>query len=404
VPVFDYEGISRSGKVIRRTLEADSPRALREALARDGVTLTKVTPADQAKAERRREVTLFRRVSQLDISVVTRQLATLTRASIPLVEALGALIDQTEQPELRSTLQTIRSKVNEGTSFADALREHPRYFTDLYINMVHAGEQAGTLEQVLERLADFTEQQVKLRNKVIAAMAYPAFMMLVGSGMLWIMLVVVVPKVVHIFESFDRALPWYTQALIFVSGFLTGYWWVLLIGLVGGVVGFRYWRRQPRGRAAWDAFTLRVPVAGKLARMIAISRFARTLSTLLSSGVPIMRALDITKHVLGNVTLMKVVADASDSIREGESIAEPLARSGKFDPIVTHMIAIGEKSGQLEEMLLTVANAYDAQVDARVATLTSLLEPIMILSVGGTSALIILAILSPLMQMNQFVQ
>lgn len=404
MPVFDYEGISRAGKVVRRTLEADSPRALREALARDGITLTKVTPAEEAKAQRRREVKLFQRVSQLDISVVTRQLATLTRASIPLVDALGALIDQTEKPELRSTLQTIRSKVNEGTAFADALRDFPRYFTDLYVNMVHAGEQAGNLEQVLERLADFTEAQVKLRNKIIAAMAYPAFMMLVGSGMLWIMLVVVVPKVVRIFESFDRALPWYTQALIYVSTFLTGYWWVLLIGLVGGALGFRYWKRQPTGRAMWDAFKLRVPVVGRLARMIAISRFARTLSTLLSSGVPIMRSLDITKHVLGNVQLMKVVADASDSIREGESIAEPLARSGKFDPIVTHMIAIGEKSGQLEEMLVTVANAYDAQVDAQVATLTSLLEPVMILSVGGTSALIIMAILAPLMQMNQFVQ
>jgi general secretion pathway protein F len=404
VPVFDYEGITRAGKTVKRSLEADSPRALRETLAREGVTLTKVTPAEEAKALRRREIKLFRRVSQLDISVLTRQLATLTRASIPLVEALGALIDQTEQPELRTTLQTIRSKVNEGTSFADALRDFPRYFSDLYVNMVHAGEQAGNLEQVLERLADFTEQQGKLRSKIIAAMAYPLFMMLVGSGMLYIMLIVVVPKVVRIFESFDQALPWYTQALILLSDFLQGYWWALLIGIGGATWGFIYWKRRPAGRSAWDGIKLRIPIVGRLVRMIAISRFTRTLSTLLASGVPIMRALDITKHVLGNVQLMKVVEEASDSIREGESIAEPLARSGKFDPIVTHMIAIGEKSGQLEEMLLTVANAYDSQVDAKVATLTSLLEPVMILSVGGSSALIILAILSPLMRMNQFVQ
>lgn len=404
MPVFDYEGITKTGKIVKGTLETDSPRSLRELLSKQGTILKKAVPAAEAKHQRRREIRLFKRISALDISVATRQLSTLTRASIPLVEALGALIDQTDQPELKTTLQTVRSKVNEGTSFADSLREHPRYFSDLFVNMVHAGEQAGTLEQVLDRLADFTDQQVKLKNKILAAMAYPAFMMLVGSIMLWIMLVVVVPKVVVIFESFDRALPWYTQALIILSTFLQGYWWLLLLGIIGGIWGFTYWKKKPKGHAMWDAFKLRVPVFGRLARQIAISRFSRTLSTLLASGVEITRALDITKHVLGNIELLKVIEEARISIQEGESIAEPLTRSGKFDPIVTHMIAIGEKSGQLEEMLMTVADSYDAQVDARVATLTSLLEPIMILSVGGTSALIIMAILSPLMRMNEFIQ
>ncbi len=407
VPVFNYEGITKSGKTVKGIRDVDSPRSLRAALARDRIILTKVTPAKEAAESRRREVDLgrlLRRVSPLDIAISTRQLATLTRAAIPLVEALQALIDQTEHQDLKTTLTTVREKVNEGTSFADSLREHPQYFSDLYINMVHAGEQAGNLEQVLERLADFTEQQVKLRNKIIAAMAYPVFMMVIGSLMLWIMLIVVVPKVMNIFESFDQALPWYTEILIVISTFLQNWWWLLLIGIIGGAWGFSYWKRQPKGRAIWDAFKLRVPIFGRLARLVAISRFARTLSTLLSSGVPIMRALDITKHVLGNVALMEVVEESRVSISEGESIAEPLARSGKFDPIVTHMIAIGEKSGQLEEMLMTVANSYDAQVDARVSTMTSLLEPIMILSIGGTSALIIMAILSPLMQMNRFIQ
>lgn len=407
MPVFDYQGITKSGKNVKGIRDADSPKALRAALARDGIILTKVTPADEANAARGREVDLrrmFRRVSQLDISVATRQLATLTRASIPLVDALKALIDQTDHVDLKSTLTTVRERVNEGTSFADALREHPRYFNDLYVNMVHAGEQAGNLEQVLERLADFTEQQVKLKNKIVAAMAYPVFMVLVGSLMMWIMLVVVVPKVMNIFESFDQALPWYTQLLIYVSNFLRGYWWLIGTALAGGSYGFVRWKRTAKGHEKWDGFKLWVPIFGKLARMIAVSRFSRTLSTLLNSGVPIMKALDITKHVLGNIQLLKIIEQSRDSIREGESIAEPLARSGKFDPIVTHMIAIGEKSGQLEEMLMTVANAYDNQVDARVDTLTSLLEPIMILTIGLSSAAVIMAILSPLMQMNQFVQ
>jgi general secretion pathway protein F len=407
VAVFEYEGITQAGKAVKGVRDADNPRGLRAALAKDGILLTSATPAEEAAEKRRGEVDfkrMFRRVSQLDVAVSTRQLATLTRAGIPLVQALNALIDQTQQPELKTCFTSVKEKVNEGTSFADALREHPRYFNDLYVNMVHAGEQAGNLEQVLERLADFTEQQVKLRNKVVAAMAYPGFMMLVGSLMVWIMLVVVVPKVMHIFESFDQVLPWYTRLLIVVSTFLQGYWWLLLLLMVAGGWLLNRWRQTPKGRARWDAFTLRVPLFGTLARMVAISRFARTLSTLLTSGVPIMRAMDITKHVLGNVQLMQVVEEARLSIQEGESIAEPLKRSGKFDPIVTHMIAIGEKSGQLEEMLLIVANAYDDQVDARVSTLTALLEPVMILSMGSASGAIIFAILSPLMRMNQFVQ
>ena len=407
MPVFDYQGITKAGKTVKGIRDADGQRGLRAALAREGILLTRVTPAEEAAAQRKREVHLrgiLRRVSPLEVAVTTRQLATLTRAGIPLVDALSALIDQTDQPDLKSTLTNVRERVNEGTAFADALNEHPRFFADLYVNMVRAGEQAGTLEQVLERLADFTERQVKLRNKVLAAMAYPAFMLFIGSGMVWLMLVVVVPKVMHIFETFNEVLPWYTRALIGLSTFLQGYWWLLIL-LVGGISwGFVTWKRRPRGRAAWDDFKLRVPIFGRLAQLIAISRFSRTLSTLLASGVPIMKALDITKHVLGNVQLLKIVEEARDSIREGESIAEPLARSGRFDPIVTHMIAIGEKSGQLEEMLLTVADAYDAQVEARVATMTALLEPVMILMMGGTSGIIILAILSPLMRMNQFVQ
>jgi general secretion pathway protein F len=323
---------------------------------------------------------------------------------VPLVESLSALIEQVENPSLGSALTQIRDKVNEGTSFADALRAHPTIFPDLYVNMVAAGETSGTLDTVLERLADHLDSAAKLRSKVSSALAYPAFMVVFGIGVITLLMVVVVPKMTSIFEGFDAVLPWYTRTLIFVSNALGSYWW-LLLGLLGGAVyGVRKWRNTPEGRAKWDTKMLKLPVLGSLVLMIAIARFSRTLGTLLSSGVPVLTALDITRNVLGNVELMRVVEDARGSIREGESIAAPLKRSGVFPPIVTHMIAIGERSGQLEQMLGHVAAAYETQVDARLATLTSLLEPVMIVVMGAIAGSIALSILLPLMQINEFVQ
>jgi general secretion pathway protein F len=340
--------------------------------------------------------------------------------------------------------------------------------------MVGAGEASGTLETVLERLADYMESQSKLRGKVGAAMAYPALMMVIGSGLITVMMVVVVPKMTAIFESMDQALPWYTELLIGVShfiasnqmlGFVLGaitltlvrmalrertpaapgakprlseedqtkqlllvvvssLFGVLLIlaafsvdsfglyalGVAAGVVvglGIAWvlaWVATPAGRAAKDGFILKVPVLGALARMLAVSRFARTLATLLRSGVPLLKAMEIVKSVLDNGKLEQVIETAAGSIREGESIAGPLKRSGDFPPIVTHMIAVGERSGQLEPMLENVARAYDSQVETRVQALTSLLEPLMIVVMGGSVGFIAFAILMPFIQMNEFMQ
>jgi general secretion pathway protein F len=270
--------------------------------------------------------------------------------------------------------------------------------------MVAAGEASGTLEQVLERLADFMESQARLRGKITAALTYPAIMVVMGTLLVSFLMVGVVPKVTAIFESIDRALPWYTQVLIFVSDVMAGYWWLLLILLVGGIYWFRRWKKTVAGRLSWDTFTLKVPVFGKLLQMLAVVRFARTLATLLAAGVPLLKAMDIVRNVLGNALLENVVKEASGSIREGESIAEPLKRSGQFPPVVTHMIAVGEKSGQLEQMLESVATAFDTQVDTRVQMLTSMLEPFMIIMMGGAVAFIVLSILMPLIQMNDFVQ
>jgi len=270
--------------------------------------------------------------------------------------------------------------------------------------MVAAGEASGTLENVLERLADFMEGQARLKGKVTAALAYPLLMMVIGAVMVSVLMVSVVPKVVSIFDNLGQALPWYTELLIFVSNIVAGYWWLLLILLGLAIYFFRRWQRTPQGRLKWDTFTLRVPIFGRLNLLVSVARFSRTLSTLLSSGVPLLNAMNIVKNVLGNALLEGVVANAIGSIREGESIAEPLKRSGEFPPMDTHMIAVGERSGQLEQMLENVSRAYEADVEVKVVALTSLLEPLMIVMLGGIVGFIAMAILMPLVQMNQLVQ
>ena len=404
--VYAYRGINASGKAVKGLRDADSPKALKAVLKRDGVFVTECLEAAEAEKKNAREIDfkkLLRRVSTLDIAVSTQQLAVLLRSGIPLVEALTALIDQLEQPELKAAFTDARDKVNEGTSFADALRGHPRYFQNLYVSMVAAGEASGTLEVVLERLAEFLDAQAKLKGKVSSALAYPAFMILMSFGIILVMMTVVVPKVTAIFEDFDQGLPWYTELLIFTSDLVTGWWWLLLLLTVGGIVGFRRWKATEDGTRKWDLFVLNVPLVGQLLLMVAVSRFARTLATLLRSGVPVLKAMEITGNVLGNTELQRVMDEARTSIREGEGISKPLKASGRFPPIVTHMIAIGERSGQLEEMLEHVARAYDQQVEVRVAAMTSLLEPLIIVIMGGASGAIAFSILMPLLQINEFV-
>jgi general secretion pathway protein F len=406
--VFEFRGVLAStGKVVRGVRDAENAKVLRAVLRRDGIMLTLATEETAAKAKTTRDIDLlkfFRRISPADVAVMTRQLATLVRAGIPLVDSIGALVDQVEKEELKRVLTVVREKLNEGTSFAKALEQHPKAFPPIFVNMVAAGEASGTLEQVLERLADFMEAQARLRSKVSAALAYPLLMALIGTLLISVLMVAVVPKVTAIFESLDRALPWYTQVLIGTSNFAASYWWLILMVLGTGIWWFRRWRKTPGGRMKWDTFCLKAPICGRLLQMLSIARFAKTLATLLAAGVPLLKAMDIVKNVLGNALLEKVVEEATGSIREGESIAEPLRRSGQFPPIVTHMIAVGEKSGQLEQMLESVANSYDAQVETNVQALTSLLEPLMIVVMGAAVGFIAFSIMMPLIQMNEFVQ
>jgi general secretion pathway protein F len=406
VAVFEYRGIlAQSGKHVKGVRDAENAKALRAALRKDGVLLTSATEEAEAKEKAKKGIKLFAfadRASSSDVAIMTRQLATLVGAGIPLFESLNALIEQLEKESLKRAMTAVREQVREGTSFAKALEMHPGIFPPLYVNMVRAGEASGTLEAVLDRLTKFMEAQAKLKGKVIGALAYPMLMVIIGVTLVSVLMVAVVPNVKQIFQSVGQALPWYTQLLITTSDFVSGYWWLILLSGSAGVYFFRRWKKTPEGRLKWDNFTLTIPVAGKLIQMLSVARFARTLATLLSAGVALLTAMDIVRNVLGNAALEKVVADAIGSIREGQSIADPLKRSGKFPPMVTHMIAIGEKSGQLEDMLENVADAYDADVETRVQMLTSLLEPLMIVTMGGAVGFIAFSILMPLIQMSSF--
>ena len=406
--VFEYKGIEvASGKSVKGYRDADSPKALRGLLRRDGILLTLATPEDERKAKAQRDIQLLafmRRPSSADVAVMTRQLATLVRAGVPLVESISALVDQVEKESLVRVLTALAENLKEGTAFADALSQHPKVFPPLYVNMVAAGEASGTLETVLERLSDFMEGQARLKGKLISALAYPVLMTIIATILVAALMVGVVPKVTSMFESLQQELPWYTALLIFVSQSLADYWWLLFGIIAGAVYGFRRWRSTPKGRLTWDRFLLRVPIFGRLNLLVAVARFARTLSTLLASGVALLSAMDIVKSVLGNAQLEAVVKDAIGSIREGESIADPLRRSGYFPPMVTHMIAVGERSGQLEQMLQNVSRTYEADIETKVTTLTSLLEPLIIIVMGGMVAFIAMSIILPLVQMNQMVQ
>ena len=412
--VWAYKGLDPAGKSVTGSREADTPKTLRQLLRREGVVVTDVTEGRAGKATKAgqgkglgREVDfgrMFERVGGADVANFTRQLSTLLKAGIPLTEALGAMFDQIENEKLRSIVGEVRRNVNEGSSLADAIGKHRTVFSDIYISMVRSGETAGNLDDVLIRLAEFQENQARLKSKVMAALIYPVVMLVVGGVIMAVLMIAVVPKVTSMFEDQGKALPWNTELLIFISDALSNWWLLWLLGIPLVVWAFFKWKRSPKGKPIWDRFVLRLPVVGTLIRQIAVARFSRTLGTMLASGVTLLRALDISKDILNNHLLTKVISEARDEIQQGESIAATLKRSGQFPPVVIHMIAVGERSGQLEQMLGNVADSYETEIDMKVGQLTSLMEPVMILAMGGSVAFVVFSILMPIMQMNDFVQ
>ncbi len=408
MPMYAYKGFTSAGKQVSGTQDADNPRSVKAALRRDGIFLTDLKETDasvkgRSASSKAAGLSLFgERVSSQELAVATRQLATLVGAGIPLVDSLVALIDQIESASFKGVWADVKQRVNEGSGFGDALSTHPRIFTGLYVNMVRAGETSGALDVVLVRLADFTESQSELRSKIVGTMVYPILMIGVANVVVAILMIFVIPKIARLFESQKVPLPLPTKILISLSLAIKSYWFIVFpfIGLV--IYGFLRYIRTERGRPWWDAVVLDLPIFGPLVRMVAITRFSKTLSTLLGSGVPLLAAFDIVKNVVQNTTLLRVIEMARDGVKEGESIAAPLKRSGEFPPIVTHMIAIGERSGSLEEMLGNIARSYEVQVDARLRAMTSILEPLLIVVMGVVVAFIVFSVLMPMMEISSF--
>ncbi|MBK9645002.1 MAG: type II secretion system inner membrane protein GspF [Deltaproteobacteria bacterium] len=406
--VFEYKGFDAAGKAVSGSVDSDGAKNARAKLRKQGVFPTDVVEQNaKAGGVRGKGINIqidfskyFQRVSAQDLSSLTSQLSTLVGAGIPMVEALSAMIDQVENPKLRVVLAEVRDKVNEGSTLAQAMRDHKNIFSDLYVNMVRAGETSGALDVVLLRLAEYTESQVKLQGKLISAMIYPVLMTLVGLGIVLGLFVFVIPKIRRVFDTFGESLPFITRALLGVSDVVVGYWWAFFLLAGAAAFFFRRWVTTPEGRFKFDGYLLQVPIFGRLNRLVAVSRCCRTMSTLLNSGVPILSAMGIVATVVNNKVIEKAVVEASKNVTEGESLAGPLKASGQFPPIVTHMIAIGERTGELESMLGKVADAYDSEVDNMVGALTSLLEPVLILAMGGIVAFVAIAIMLPMMNMS----
>lgn len=405
MPIFEYIGIDSKGKKTAGNVDAENERVARVKLRRMGVFPTSIAPQGQLKQGGGGfSIDLskyLKRVKVQDIAMMTRQLSTLVAASIPLVDALNAVVEQTENPKLRAIVARAREKVTEGTKLSDALKSDAKIFSDVYINMVNAGESSGALDTVLSRLADFTEGQAKLRAKVMGAMVYPIIMAVVGVILTIFLLTSVVPQVAQMIEDSGKVLPLPTRLLMGVSHSLVSYWYVYLLFLPIIVYGIKKFLKSPNGRTWWDKKILTLPLFGKLVRMVIISRFSRTLATLLSSGVPLLVSMDIVRNIVTNTKLRAVIEQTRDNVREGQSVAEPLKRSGQFPPLVTHMIAVGEKTGELERMLERIADTYDGEVDNTVSAMTTVLEPIMILIMAGIVGFIVLSIMLPMLELQQ---
>jgi general secretion pathway protein F len=408
MPVYKYKGLSQAGKPAAGIIDADSSRSARLKLRKTGIFPTEISEDREAGGGAGLALSRGRPgravLTAQDRAVLTRQLGTLLIAGLPLVDALGVLIEQSARKTIQGLLADVREQIREGRALSVALESYSSDFSPIFVHMVRAGESSGALDQILFRLADFLEQQLALKNKVTNAALYPALMSAVGVAVLFFLMTFVVPKITGVFAELKQALPWPTLVLIGISRFLGTYWWLLLGAAVMLVAWARRMLRSPKGRATADRWLLKLPLVGEVTRKVAISRLASTLATMLASGVQLLEAMGVAKRVMNNAVLEQAVERARENIREGESIAEPLKRSGEFPPLVTHMIAVGEKSGEMEEMLRRISQIYDGEVDRVITRLTALMEPVMILAMGIIVFFIVVAILLPIFEMSQIVR
>lgn len=402
---YTYTAHTRDGKKQKGTLTAETRQAVNQMLQSRGLTPETVQEASRAAKGGALKARLGRKVKTVEVLVVTRQLSTIISSGLPLLQGLDILSEQTDDPNFAAIIGAIAQDVESGESFSSALSKYPRVFSDLFVSMVRAGEAGGDLDGVLLQLADYLEATEELKRRIKSAMTYPvvafSMILLIAAGLIiW-----VVPQFAEIFSSFGRQLPAPTRLLIATSEALRS--WKALVfagGLVAFIIAVRIYAKTPIGRYNLDALKLRLPVFGMLLRKVAVSRFARTLSTLTRSGVAILQALEIVERTAGNEVFARAISQAGDSVRSGETLAEPLERCGQFPRMVTRMIAVGEKTGALEGMLMKISDFYDSEVKAAVDSMTSLIEPVLIMMMGLVVGSIVVALFMPILQLSSLVQ
>ncbi|MCL6268740.1 type II secretion system inner membrane protein GspF [Sansalvadorimonas sp. 2012CJ34-2] len=399
--LYAYSALDTRGRMKKGIQEADSPRVLRQKLRSEGLSPVEVAPAEVKRQKTERKIQfLTRRASSAEVSMMTRQLATLVAAAIPIEEALQALSKQVGKSHLRMIVSTVRARVLEGRTLADAMACYPSVFDGLYRAMVAAGEKSGHLDVILERLADYTEQRQKIRSKLIQALIYPVILTLVAVGVVTALLTTVVPTVIEQFQYAGRDLPNITLALIAASDFLRAYGLVVLATILGLIVIRQRLMRFPKRRLQNDRLLLKLPVAGKVISGVETARFARTLSILTSSGVPLVESMAISTEVLGNSYIREKLREASDRVREGSSLWTSLDATGLFPPMMLHIIASGERSGELDNMLERAASAQDQLFEDQVNIALGIFGPLMIVIMAGMVLFIVMAILTPMTDMS----
>ena len=401
MPVYNYKAINDKGESVRGVISAESVKIASDKLRKGGVYLSSIK---EATGSRRSSISLpWTGVSTSELAVMTRQFSTLVSSGLPLETSLVALYEQTDDQKLKEILSQVRSRVSEGSSLHVALEEHGSVFSDLYVSMVRAGEASGTLDVVLDRLADFLEKQKELTSKIRGAMIYPAIMFIVGLGVLVFMMTFVIPKVADIFEASNKALPFVTVVLIGASDFLRENFALILVFMAVVFFFTHRYVKTPSGKKVYDRLSLRIPVFGKMSSKVMISRFTRTLSTLLSSGIPLLESVKVSESVLGNSLYVENIKDVRVKVAEGAAFGSSLGQTGIFPPLVVRMVSVGEEAGKIEDMLSKVADMYDTEVDGMLSTLTSLLEPVMILIMGVVMGFIVFAILLPVLNLTSVI-
>jgi general secretion pathway protein F len=400
---FEYTALDAGGKERTGILEGDTPRHIRQLLREKQLLPVAVSEVAQKEATRQKTFSLGRRVSAADLSLFTRQLATLVRAGLPLEESLLAVSQQTERPRIQSIVMGVRARVMEGHTLADGLTEYPKVFPEIYRATVSAGEQAGHLDSVLERLADFTESREGMRQKVMAAMLYPIVLSIMCFAIVCGLMTFVVPKVVAVFEASKGKLPWITQALIATSDFMRTDGIYMLLGVGLAVFLFKRWLRNVNALRKWHRLQLRMPLVGRLSRGFNTARFTRTFSILSAASVPVLEALRISGEVVTNLPMRDAVADAAARVREGAAIGRSLSVSKLFPPMTIHLISSGESSGTLENMLERAAIAQERELDGLLDGMVGLLGPLLIVAMGLFVMGIVFAMLLPIFEMNQLI-